>query len=138
MTTISTGNRKVALWLGVLQAFVGLGALGGGIGLIAQPDGSNLGISLYWLRQTPFTDYLVPGIILFVVNGLGSLAGAALSFVRYRYAGEIAVLLGAFLMGWIAAQVWWMGLHWLHVLYFGLGLAELILGLSLRKTIIAD
>jgi hypothetical protein len=30
--------------------------------------------------------------------------------------------LGVFLMLWIVAQVWWIGLsHWLQPLYFGLG-----------------
>jgi hypothetical protein len=68
------------------------------------------------------------------VNGLGSLAGGLASFLRYRYAGEIAMGLGAFLMLWIVAQVGWIGLgHWPQSLYFGFGAVELALGWLLRQ-----
>jgi hypothetical protein len=91
-------------------------------------------MSADWLSGTPFPDYLVPGIVLLVVNGLGSLVGAVASFTRYRYAGEIATALGAFLIIWILAQVWWIGLtFWLQPLYFGFGVMELVLGRQLRK-----
>jgi len=46
---------------------------------------------------------------------------------------RLATGLGTFLMVWIAAQVWWLGVHWLHVLYFVLGLVELTQGLKYRK-----
>ena len=101
--------------LGVLQAFVGVGALVGGLGLALDPSGESLGIPLELLEETPFATYLVPGIILFAVNGLGSLAGAVASFARHQYAGKAAMALGAFLVAWILVQVYWMsGFHWLH------------------------
>ena len=78
----------------------------------------------------------MPGIVLLVVNGFGSLVGAAVSFTRHRRAGEIAMALGLFLVVWIMVQVYWFsGFHWLHVLYLGLGLFELVLGWLLRRAI---
>ena len=121
--------------LGVLQAFIGVGAVAGGLGLALNPSGESLGIPLELLEETPFATYLIPGIVLFTINGLGSLLGAVLSFARYRYAGEAAMALGAFLVAWILAQGYWMsGFHWLHWLYLGLGIFEALLGWSVRRT----
>jgi len=119
--------------LGGLQTLVGLGAVGGGLALVSDPTGAKLGIPLQTIEHSPFSTYLVPGIVLLSVNGLGSLAGAATSFTRYRYSGEVAMALGLFLVAWIVIQVYWMrDIHWLHGLYLGLGLLELVLGRLLR------
>ena len=127
-------GRRLAFGLGALQAFIGLGAVAGGLGLILDPSGASLGISVEWLSGSPFPDYLFPGIVLFAINGIGSLAGSLASFMRYRYAGEFAVALGAFLILWIVAQVGWIGLsHWLQPLFFALGVVELMLGGWLRR-----
>ena len=127
-------QRSVTIALGVLQVFIGIGAIPAGLALILEPSGASLGMPLEWLSDTPFPNFLIPGVVLMVVNGFGSLAGALASFLRYRYAGEIAMGLGVFLMLWIVAQVWWIGLgHWLQPLYFGLGAVESVLGWQLRK-----
>ena len=127
-------KKRLFNGLGVLQAFIGVGAVAGGLGLALDPSGKSLGVPLELLTETPFATYLVPGIVLFAVNGLGSLAGAGASFARHRYAGEAAMALGAFLMAWILIQVYWMsGFHWLHWLYLSLGIAEVALGWSVRS-----
>lgn len=91
-------TRRLLNGLGVLQAFIGLWAVAGGVGLVLDPSGASVGIPLEYLRNSPFQSYLVPGIVLFTVNGLGSLAGAAVSFAKRRWAGETALALGAFLV----------------------------------------
>ncbi len=127
-------NKGLANTLGALQVLVGLGAVGGGLGLALDPRGANIGLPLELLEGSPFSSYLIPGIVLLTVNGLGSLVGAAASFTRRRYAGELAMALGAFLVAWIVVQVYWIRVfHWLHALYLGLGSLELILGLLLRR-----
>jgi hypothetical protein len=127
-------KNRLVNGLGVLQVFIGIGAVAGGLGLTIDPSGASLRIPLEVLEETPFTTFLVPGIVLFVVNGLGSLVGAAGSFTRHRYAGEAAMALGTFLVAWIVIQVYWMGLHWLHGLYLGLGALELVLGWLVRRS----
>lgn len=129
MENTSRKNKGLVSGLGILQLLIGLGAVGGGLALILEPSGSNLGTPLELLKRTPFSTYLVPGIVLLVVNGLGSLVGAAASFKRNRYAGKTAIALGGFLVAWILIQVYWFsGFHWLHVLYLALGLLEFVLG----------
>ena len=136
METTLRKNKGLVTGLGILQLIIGLGAVGGGLVLILDPSGSNLGIPVELLKSTPFSTYLVPGIVLLVVNGLGSLVGAAASFTRHRFAGETAMALGVFLVAWILLQVYWFsGFHWLHALYLGLGLLESVLGWLLREAL---
>ena len=122
--------------LGILQVFIGIGAVGGGLGLVLEPGGENLGIPIELLHNSPFSNYLVPGIFLLAINGMGSLVGSVASFKRYKYAGETAMALGVFLVAWIILQVYWIeAFHWLHACYLGLGLLEFVLGWTLRKVL---
>ena len=125
---------KVYVGLGALQAFIGLGALGGGFMLVRDPSGSALGVPLSLLEGSPFPNFFIPGMFLLAVNGVGSIIGAGLSFTRRRYAQEIAIVLGAILVAWIVIQVVIIcSFHWLHVLYFILGVVELGIGLYIRR-----
>ena len=136
MNNILKDSKCLANELGILQLFIGLGAVGGGLGLVLEPSGANLGMPLEMLNHSPFTDFLIPGIVLLIVNGLGSIAGSVLSFRFFQYAAEIALALGAFLVAWILIQVYWIHtFHWLHALYLSLGIIELALGWLLRKAI---
>ncbi len=127
-------NMKVYIGLGAIQAFIGLGALGGGFMLVRDPSGSTLELPMSLLEGSPFPDFLIPGMFLLAVNGVGSMIGAGLSFTRRRYAQEIAIVLGAILVAWIVIQVVIISsFHWLHVLYFILGVVELGIGLYIRR-----
>jgi hypothetical protein len=60
--------RKVLFFL---LSFLGISAIGGGGALIISPSGKLLGgLPLSILEQSPFDDFLVPGIILFLVLGI--------------------------------------------------------------------
>lgn len=133
MGSATSNQKRLATGLGILQMLIGAGAVPAGMAMIEDPSGRSLGMPLEMLRNSPFTTFLIPGVFLLVVNGIGSLLGGIASFKRHQCAGEIAAGLGTFLIVWIAAQIWWMGFHWLHVLYFVLGLVELTLGLMFRK-----
>lgn len=118
--------------LGALQAFIGIGGVAGGIGLVSDPSGLNVGMSTEVLEATPFNNFLVPGLVLLSINGLGSLLGSFLTFIQRPIAAKAAIALGIFLIAWILIQVYWIGLvHWLQPLYLGFGLLELALGLVL-------
>ena len=127
-------NMKVYIGLGAIQAFIGLGALGGGFMLVRDPSGGALELPMSLLEGSPFPDFLIPGMFLLAVNGVGSMIGAGLSFTRKRYAQEIAIVLGSILVAWIVIQVVIISsFHWLHVLYFILGVVELGIGLYIRR-----
>lgn len=54
----------------VLQALLGIGAVISGAMLTLSPDGSYLQLPLNLLDNSPFSDYLIPGIVLFVFVGI--------------------------------------------------------------------
>jgi hypothetical protein len=56
--------------LPILLAFLGVGAIFGGVVLIISPSGKLFGMPLSILDNSPFNDFLIPGIILFLVLGL--------------------------------------------------------------------
>ncbi len=125
--------------LGLLQIFIALTAMAGGFMFVKDPSGAAMGFHVSMLEGSIFPNYLIPGLFLFFVNGLGSLIGALLSFTRNRYAGSVAIVLGTILLAWIVIQVIAIRtLNWLQGLYFLLGLVELALGMllshRLRKT----
>ena len=110
-----------------------LGTQRAGLIFILDPSGSGMGFSLELLEGTFLPNYLIPGLFLLGVNGLGSLLGGALSFLRHRYASEAGVALGSLLIAWIVVQVAMIGLvHWLQPLYFSLGVVEVILSWLVR------
>jgi hypothetical protein len=113
----------------LLQAFNGLSGILGGAMLLKDPTGADLDMKLAWLRSTPFSDYLIPGVVLFGAIGLGQLFGFMLTIRRHAAAGGAAVGLGAILMGWIGFQMIWIGYKsLLQPLYFLTGLGVLVLG----------
>jgi hypothetical protein len=88
-----------------LELFLAIGALGGGAALFLSPDGSALGLPLSLLERAGFEDFLIPGLILFVVNGLLPLVSALGMLRRRPWGPASAMVVGLVLVGWIAAQV---------------------------------
>lgn len=119
---------------GTLLAFIGLGAVICGLMLVLEPDGGSVGLPLDLLEHAPFSDYLIPGMVLFAVNGLASLAGAFFSFRKHRYAGFMTMILGLAMIIWISAEVYWVGGEsFLQPTMFAVGLIELLAGFLLQK-----
>ncbi|NOU46524.1 MAG: hypothetical protein HOO86_05605 [Bacteroidales bacterium] len=126
--------RKLQIALGVIQAFVALGALPAGFSMIVQPDGSGLGMTTKFLLESPFTNFFIPGLFLFFVNGLANLTVSILTFRRNKHSGRLGLILGFMLVGWIAIQVWSTGyISFMQPLFFGIGLAEIILAYLILK-----
>lgn len=108
---------RLRLLLGLL-AFNALTATLGAVSLIAginNPPQS-------WLAATPFSSYVVPGLILGVVVGGSSLL-ALIAFVRREgFAPTAAFIAGLILIGWILGEVLFIKqLSWLQGLYCAIG-----------------
>ena len=105
--------------LGLLQTFIALTAMAGGFMFVKDPSGVAMGFHVSMLEGSIFPNYLIPGLFLFLVNGLGSLIGALLSFTKNRYAGPAAIALGAILLAWLVIQVIAIRtLNWVQGFYF--------------------
>jgi hypothetical protein len=64
-------SHPLAAWiLIVLLFFIGIGALISGSMLFAAPDGHLLQFPVDQLEGSPFSNYLIPGIVLFTLVGV--------------------------------------------------------------------
>jgi hypothetical protein len=123
-------NKFKIIFLGILQLFISLGAITGGLVLIISPDGSIMQLPAVLLDGTPFPNFLIPGLILFTINGLGHLLAGILCFRKSKLAGWSGIFFGFGLMIWIFIQVSLIGGgDPLQYTYFFLGLLESLLGI---------
>jgi hypothetical protein len=126
--------RTSRILLGLLELFIAIGGIAGGVGLVLDTSGVNLGFTTMQLARSPFQDYLAPGLILLFLIGLGNLIGSVSAFLRYRYTGELALFLGGFLALWIIVQIFWLGFaSWLQPIYLLIGCVEMLLGWRIIK-----
>lgn len=72
---VRRGHRPGAVWLLlVLLGVLSIGGFIGGVSFVTDPTGADLGAKLSWLQKTPVDDFLLPGLFLLGVYGIGSLA----------------------------------------------------------------
>ncbi len=110
-----------------LHLFVGIGALAGGLAAITNPQ-NPLGIPIEVLKNSPFTSYLIPGIILFTIIGLGNIFSAFMFHLRSRFQGYISSVFSWALVIWIVVQcIMMQDIALLHVIFFIIGLIQAVL-----------
>ena len=108
-----------------LCMFTGITAIGGGAALVFSPGGS-LDMPRSMLEGTPFASFLVPGLLLLFAVGVPNL-WAGIRMLRRRTFGDLFVVgAGGALTIWIVVQmVMLQTIHWLQILYLGVGLATM-------------
>src|SRR5687768_14853194 len=89
----------------ILLFFNGIGAIYGGWNLIIHPDGSSIQLSMSWLEHTPFQDYLIPGIILFIANGILSFFTLIALIFNFKNFPFYVIGQGIILSIWIIIQI---------------------------------
>ena len=110
-----------------LHTFVGIGAIAGGLAAIINPL-EPLGVPLESLKHAPFDSYLIPGIILFTVIGLGNLTSAWTIYNKSKLQGYISNIFSWALVIWIIVQCIMLNMvHFLHILFLIIGLVEVAL-----------
>lgn len=97
--------------LSILIFFQGISGLTGGLGLILNPSGKSLQLPLSWLDGSPFSNYLIPGLILFVVLGLYPLFVFYGLVKKSTWSWFAAFVLGAALIVWIGVEIIIIGYH---------------------------
>jgi hypothetical protein len=112
-----------------------IGALWGGAGLIYDPSGEFMQMPLDFLTHSPFNSYLIPGIILFTVNGLMCLAAAILTIRKWSYHPQLIILQGALLAGWLSVQIIMIQVFYapLHLPFYLIALALIVSGSVLLR-----
>lgn len=127
-------KKSVHILVVLVLIFNGIAACFGGWMLITSPDGSSLGMTTGLLEYSPFTDFLIPGIVLFTVIGLFSLVSAYLVVRQVTRYSFLVILMGLILIGWIVVQaIMIQTVNYLHVIFVSAGLLLVASGLLLRK-----
>lgn len=110
MTMLVTQRVAIGLLL-----FTGVSAIAAGASLVADPSGRGLQMPLSLLAHSPFSSFLIPGLVLLIVIGIGSISAAFAVWRQWRRAPIMTFLEGIMLLGWIIFQVIWIGLtSWLQ------------------------
>jgi len=115
-----------------LLAFLGIGAIGGGGALIVSPDGKLIGMPLSMLNNSPFSNFLLPGIVLFLVIGVApmlliiallkkplSKTAERLNFFNdMHWSWTYVIYTGFATIFWIQFEMIFLAtVHWLHTFY---------------------
>jgi hypothetical protein len=124
------GSKVLRIALIVLDGFLALTALAGGVALligVAAPP-------VEQLAGSPFKDYTIPGLALLVLVGGGALAAAIMTLRRNPLAPLASASAGGMIMFFEIVEVFSIGsepgvARNLQVFYFGLGLIIVVLAL---------
>jgi hypothetical protein len=128
-------KKSISVALGIIQSLVAITAIPAGYSMIIQPDGSKLGIATEILNESPFSDFFIPGLLLFTVIGLGQGFAAVFTFMKLSFYRTFGFVLGIALVIWIMVQVYFINLiHFLQVVLFIIGIVEVILSIYLLNT----
>ena len=115
----------------VLEVLLGVGAVAGGIALMLGPRGQIIPLDLALLAGSPFSDYFVPGLILFGIVGLGTLWVALLAWRASAWAPVLTVAVGGALLIWLLVEFAVIGYTSeppVQPVYLALGLLITIIG----------
>ncbi len=100
-TPLHHKGRRIALF--VIEAFIGVTAIQGGIDLLRGTFDQVLRVA--WLAGTPFSDYTIPGLVLLMVVGGSALFSAATVFIDREWAVLVSVLAGLLMVGFEVVEV---------------------------------
>jgi len=118
----------------LLLLFNGTGALFGGWSFIQDPTGSDLQIPTTYLEHSPFKDFLIPGIVLFTVNGVLSLVTLVWTLMQWKQYGWLIMIKGAMLVGWIIIQMIMLReINLYHFIFGSIGIILLWIGWTLKE-----
>ncbi len=110
-----------------------------GVLFIIDPSGHTMGISVSYIKDSTFNSYLIPGIVLLIVNGLLNFIAAYFVCKKKPFASLLVIIQGILLSGWIVIQVIMVkDISLLHIIMFTIGTILTISGFLLLELIRKD
>lgn len=117
-------NKLLIRFIALFEFLIGLSAIAGGYGLITT---NGLGMPVTLLKNSPFSSYFWPGVILLCIIG-GSYTLASLTLLKHtRYMQEMQAVAGFGMLIWIFTELYTIRQpHMLQAIYFGFAILTLI------------
>jgi len=94
-------HKRIRIAIVALAAFIALSAIGGGIAMLAGA----MQFPLEWLRNTPFSDYTIPALVLAMVIGGSSLLAAVTVFTGREVGVLTSLAAGLIMAGYEVVEV---------------------------------
>jgi len=118
-----------------LLFFTAITAIWGGVGLIYDPSGEYMQMSLDFLQHSPFPNYLIPGILLLIFNGMLSLITAIMVIKNHSIGYKLTILQGIILIIWLSVQIAMIRVFYIpmHLPFFTIGITLILLGWHLHR-----
>lgn len=119
----------------LLLLFNGISAVFGGYVLIDDPTGGGMQMPVELMKTGPFRDYLIPGIYLFSVLGVGSLVVLFMVIFHTRYHTQAVLFEGLATIAWIVTQmIVVQDIVLLQIVYLSVGAILVLCSLSLSNS----
>ncbi|MBK8944416.1 MAG: hypothetical protein IPM32_04005 [Ignavibacteriae bacterium] len=107
-----------------------LNAFGGGYYGMSGADG----IPIEWLENSPFQNYFIPSLFLFIIVGGSSLLASIFVFRNLNFDLTFSFLAASIILTWIITQVSIIGyVSWMQPTIFIIGLIVFFLSFILFK-----
>lgn len=129
-------KKKILIALAAtLLLFNGIGALYGGSNLILHPDGSSITLDPHLLDHSPFQNFLIPGIVLLLANGVFSFWSLVMMAGKNKNYPWYVTAQGVTLAGWLVVQMILIRtVYFLHFIMGSVAILLILVGLLLVKT----
>jgi hypothetical protein len=121
--------KAIRLLSVLLLSYVATIAILVGYALIKDPSGNLLELPLKYLDHTPFNNYLIPGIILFIVHGVTNVIAAIFTAYKWKHYPTFVVWQSIILILWILLQMLVVQhVHPLYLLFGSIGILLFMFG----------
>ncbi|MBC1421274.1 hypothetical protein [Listeria seeligeri] len=118
----------------IIVGFTAIGAIYGGLSFVFMPSGDLLSLSTGLLEGSPFVDYLIPGIFLFVFVGLFHLAALIYLLKKLPRTKEVMFAAALVLAVWMIVQLFIIGYVFiLQIIFLVIAFIEMFLAIQIKK-----
>lgn len=116
----------------LLMILTGINAVIAGLLFMISPSGEMMGMTVEYLKYSPFKSFFLPGLILLTVNGLLNFYSAYLCWRKLPKHAFFVTMQGILLTGWIGIQVIMVrDFNALHMIMGSIGIVLIISGIIL-------
>lgn len=125
-----SGILKTLLF--ILVSVIGITATSSGLMMVSDPGGHALNLPASVLDNSPFNDFIIPGILLTIIGAI-NLFAVFYNMQRHPNRYNWAMAGGILISGWIIIQIILVQhFYWLHYVFLVAGILIMLISLQLK------